>query len=88
MRSGDRCRHLSSDRPRRAALDLFDLGVDDFAGNGAGHEHDRAFVARNHAAARGRPLDGQANTLAAIHSDGRPKCCRTSRWMAARRDCA
>ena len=42
-----------------AALDLFDLGVDHFAGNGAGDEDDRAFVARNHAAARGGPLDGQ-----------------------------
>jgi hypothetical protein len=59
--------HFARRRPRRAALHFFDFGVDDLAGDRAGHEHDRAVVARDHAAARGRPLDRQSQALSSIH---------------------
>src|SRR5215203_3454813 len=54
-------------RPYGAALHLFELDLHDLSRDCAGHEHDSAFVARDHAPASGGPFNRQLVALASDH---------------------
>ncbi len=88
MRSGDALQDLSRDRPPVPRW-TFSISA---STTSPGMAPATNTIAPSWRAIMRPPAAGrsivEANALAAIHSDGNPKCCRTSRWMAARRDCA